>query len=139
MIYFAAPLFTSAERSWNSLLANNLRSHGQTVQLPQEFCEGVEEIADLCLTRLKECSIIVVNCDGPDMDSGTAMEFGFALALGKDSVAYRTDFRRGGDCNKNVNLMIAVKADAFIHRPMGGYSEIGRAILGTIQRWENER
>ncbi len=140
MIYFASPLFTSAERSWNSLLANNLRSHGEPVELPQEFCQGLDdptEIADLCLTKLKECGIILVNCDGVDVDSGTSVEFGYAHAQGTKSIAYRTDFRRAGDCTKNCNLMIAAKADYFIYKPLAGYSEIGRSIIGILKNWEN--
>jgi len=139
MIYFASPLFTSAERSWNSLLANNLRSHGELVELPQDFCQGLDDPADLCLTKLEKCSIILVNCDGVDIDSGTSMEFGFAYARGIKSIAYRTDFRRAGDCNKNCNLMVASKADHFIYQSLAGYSEIGRSILGTLQRWRNQR
>lgn len=140
MIYFASPLFTSAERNWNSLLSNNLRSHGEVVWTPQDFCLGLDdpnEIANLCLTNLEHCSIIVVNCDGSDVEAGTAMEFGFANARGIKSIAYRTDFRRAGDCNKNCNLMIAAKADHFIYQPLAGYSEIGRSIMGILKNWKN--
>lgn len=142
MIYFAGPLFTSAERDWNRRLAQNLRSSlGREVRVPQEFCEGLtvpQEIMDACLTNLSECGIIVVNCDGVDVDAGTAMEFGWAKAHGKMSIAYRTDFRRAGDCNKNMNLMIAERADACIIKPLANYSEIGRDICGTILRLEKE-
>ena len=141
MIYLASPLFTSAERSWNSLLANNLRSHGEVVWNPQDFCQGLDdptEIANICLRNLEQCSIIVVNCDGVDVESGTAMEFGFAHAGGIKSIAYRTDIRRAGDCNKNCNLMIASRADHFIYQPLAGYSDIGRSILGVIKRWRSQ-
>jgi nucleoside 2-deoxyribosyltransferase len=141
VIYLAGPLFTSAEREWNRLLAQNLRSSGREVRVPQEFCEGLtipQAIMDACLTNLDECDIIVVNCDGPDVDSGTAMEFGWAMRHGKISVAYRTDVRRAGDCNKNVNLMIAEQASACIIKPLASYSDVGRAIMGTILRLEKE-
>jgi len=140
MIYLAGPLFTTAQRTWNELLANNLRMKYE-VRLPQEFCSfkmNAREMSLVCLTNITECDIIVLNCDGPDMDAGTAMEFGYALAIGKKSIAYRTDFRRTGDCDNNVNLMIGEQADAFVHRQMGGYSEIGRDVMGIIHRWENE-
>lgn len=139
MIYLAGSLFTSAEQQWNSSLANNLRAHRYDVLLPQEFCEDLESprmIATACLTQLRLSSIIVVNCDGSDMDSGTAMEFGYAIAINKTSIAYRTDFRRAGDCDKNVNLMVAEKADVFIHHPLGSYSEIARSIMGALERWQ---
>jgi len=139
-LYLAGPLFTTAEREWNRLLAQNLRTlTGREVLVPQEFCQGEDntsKICTICLTNLGKCGIIVVNCDGVDVDSGTAMEFGYALRQGIKSIAYRTDFRRAGDCNKNMNLMIAEQADACIIKPLAGYSEIGRDILGTIQRLE---
>lgn len=138
-IYFAAPLFTTPQRSWNSLLANNLRSHGHEVDLPQEFCGGggiPGPISDLCLTYIDLCDIILVNCDGPDADSGTCMEFGYARD--KKSIAYRTDMRQVGDCDKNVNLMIAEQVDVFLNLPLANYSEVGRAILGVIDRWKSE-
>jgi nucleoside 2-deoxyribosyltransferase len=142
MIYLAGPLFTSPQRWWNDMLANNLRVvSGREVRVPQEFCEGLQtpkEIASACLTNLSECRIIAVNCDGVDVDSGTAMEFGCAMEQGIKSIAYRTDFRRAGDCNKNMNLMIAEQANACIIKPKASYSEIGRAIYGTILRLEKE-
>lgn len=136
IIYLAGPLFTSAERSWNSLLANNLRTLGFEVRVPQDFCEGKEKLSELCLTNLEESDIIVVNCDGTDVDSGTCMEFGYALKSDKKSIAYRTDIRRAGDCSKNVNLMVAEQATVFLNLPLAGYSEVGRAIAGAIHRWK---
>ena len=47
-----------------------------------------------------------MNADGVDVDSGTAFEAGMAYALGIQLIVYRTDFRRAGDCDLNVNLML---------------------------------
>lgn len=135
LVYLAGPLFTSSQRNWNSLLANNLRHLGIEVLVPQEFCQGIEdskEIAVACWTRVTNCDIIVVNCDG--VDSGSSMEVGYAKGLGKLVIAYRTDIRRAGE---NVN-MIDELVDAVIHIPLGGYSEIGRAVVGHIRRLFHE-
>lgn len=142
MIYMAGPLFTSAQREWNILLAHNLEVITEhTVMLPQVFCEGVTDpnkISNLCLHQLTTCDIVVVCCDGVDVDSGTAMECGVAVERDLKIIAYRTDFRRAGDCNKNINLMIAEQAAACLIMPLANYAEVGRAIAGTIKRWENE-
>lgn len=46
--------------------------------------------------------------DGPDVDSGTASEIGYAAACGKIITAYRGDFRSAGDNEGSViNLQVA--------------------------------
>jgi nucleoside 2-deoxyribosyltransferase len=56
----------------------------------------------------------VVACmDGPDPDSGTAWECGYAFAKGKPIVCYRTDFRITGDTEgAPYNLMLSESATA---------------------------
>ena len=44
--------------------------------------------------------------DGPDVDSGTASEIGYAAALGKPVVGYRTDLRQSGEDGATVNLQV---------------------------------
>lgn len=110
--YLAGPLFTLAEQEFNRKLANELCPYFNVV-LPQEACKGLSKphlIASRCIADIDSADVVFVNCDGPDMDSGTAWEAGYAFAKGKRIIAYRTDFRRGGDCEDNVNLMIAMTA-----------------------------
>lgn len=53
-------------------------------------------------------SDVMVAClDGPDADSGTASEVGYAVALGKVALGYRGDFRVTGDnwaCKANLQV-----------------------------------
>ncbi|MDD1656755.1 MAG: nucleoside 2-deoxyribosyltransferase, partial [Methanomicrobiales archaeon] len=44
-------------------------------------------------------------CDGPDADSGTAWEMGYASALGVPVIALRTDSRRFS-AERRLNLML---------------------------------
>lgn len=45
--------------------------------------------------------------DGPDADSGTVAEIGYAFARGKKIVGYRGDFRLAGDnVGSTVNLQV---------------------------------
>jgi nucleoside 2-deoxyribosyltransferase len=51
--------------------------------------------------------------DGPDPDSGTAWECGYAYAKDKPVVCYRTDFRITGDTEgAPYNLMLSESAAA---------------------------
>jgi nucleoside 2-deoxyribosyltransferase len=45
------------------------------------------------LTALRACDAVVINLDGRAVDEGAAFELGFAYALGKRCVGYRTDVR----------------------------------------------
>jgi len=62
---------------------------------------------------------MVVACmDGPDPDSGTAWECGYAFAMGKPIVCYRTDFRISGDtAGAPYNLMLTESAAARVELP----------------------
>jgi nucleoside 2-deoxyribosyltransferase/predicted secreted protein len=116
-IYFAAPLFSEAERSYNLRIADVLRKHFFEVYLPQESGDdsGTRESDEqkrlfaANKKALEEADIIVAIIDGADVDSGTAWEIGYAFAQGKRVIALRTDFRHVG-INEHVNLMIEQSA-----------------------------
>jgi nucleoside 2-deoxyribosyltransferase len=125
-IYLAGPLFTQAERQWNAALAENLRKVGYNVILPQERALRMIEEAEKFdpnvlfehgIQSLAECDVVLAIFDGPDPDSGTSWECGYAFALGKKIVGIRTDLRRGGDDPKNVNLMLSNCAESIIDAP----------------------
>ena len=63
-----------------------------------------------------EADILVANLDGPDVDSGTAAEIGFAFANGKTIIGYRGDFRYSGD---NLGSKVNLQVEYFI-RASGG-------------------
>jgi nucleoside 2-deoxyribosyltransferase len=50
--------------------------------------------------------------DGVDIDSGTASEIGFAAALGKPIIGYRSDFRLSAD---NEGALVNLQVEYFIH------------------------
>lgn len=125
-IYLAGPLFTTAERTFNTLLAMALRGAGHTVQVPQEYEPEAEdpkernkEIFDADVEMIETSDVVVANVDGPDVDSGTAWEIGFAWAETKPIIGFRTDIRAGGDGgDAQVNLMISEAADKIITVPV---------------------
>jgi nucleoside 2-deoxyribosyltransferase len=111
-IYLASALFTKAEQELNTKLANELRTKGYVVYVPQEFCEGMTEskqIAFTCKKGIEDCDIVVANLEGADVDSGTAWECGYANALGRPVIGIRTDFRQRGD-DGGLNCMLSQDA-----------------------------
>ncbi len=117
-IYLAGPLFTLADNTFNTELGIALDSvDGFECLIPSVFCDGigVSQIGAKCLEQLKRSDVVLVNCDGPDVESGTSFEAGWAHARGIPFIGYRTDFRKAGDDRAHpVNLMIGQHAAAFI-------------------------
>lgn len=117
-IYLAVPLFSEAQKIYNACLAGLLASRYYSVHLPQNFEDTAESwsknreelIYRWNLAALKNSDIVVAVIDGSDVDSGTALEMGYATALGKRVIAIRTDFRRYSD-NELVNLMLETEAE----------------------------
>jgi nucleoside 2-deoxyribosyltransferase len=117
IVYWAGPLFTQAERDWNARIVNGLREAGFTVILPQERAEElihpgaplpVRRLYEYAIDGIRAADVIVAVLDGPDPDSGTSFECGYAHALGKPFIGLRTDLRLGGDdAAYNVNLMLS--------------------------------
>jgi nucleoside 2-deoxyribosyltransferase len=114
-IYLSGPLFSQAERRWNRALAAELeeRIAGAEVILPQDLKPGgaynsrtfFRHLFEGCIEGVRNADVIVAVLDGPDVDSGTALEIGVALERGIPVVGLRTDFRESQD--RGVNLVIA--------------------------------
>lgn len=123
-LYLAAPLFTIGEQVQNAQLADQLRRFGYECFVPQEaeanpradVQRTAKSIFLADVTGVDNCDVVVACIDGPDPDSGTAWELGYAYALGKPTVLYRTDFRSAcGDFDgQPVNLMLSVPAKATV-------------------------
>lgn len=98
-LYIAAPLFTSAERAWNKQLEQFLVQSGHQVFLPQDnkFSQRTARtIFEADRALLDAADVVVAIMDGPDPDSGTSWECGYAYGK-KPIVLVRTDFRSSGD------------------------------------------
>ncbi len=116
-IYMAAPIFSQVERLYNRRLARLLEHQlpSSEVILPQDFRVGrgrkfndrrqFHQLYRDCLRTLDECDIVLARLDGPDADSGTAFEVGYAVSRGKPVLGLRTDFRQLQ--SKGLNVMLA--------------------------------
>jgi len=114
-IYLAGPLFSTAEREFNARLAALLRDKGHDVWLPQESEQRsmtARQIFDKDVEGVDWAEVVVANMDGPDPDSGTCWECGYAYKK-KPVVVFRTDFRAADEPDKApFNLMLTESADA---------------------------
>ena len=113
-IYLAGPLFSLAERDFNILFAQMIESRMKDVEviLPQERASkflaldnGMKMIFEDCLKMVDEADIMVAVLDGPDADSGTSVELGYAYSVKTPIIGVRTDFRISED--KGLNLMLS--------------------------------
>jgi nucleoside 2-deoxyribosyltransferase len=106
-LYFAAPLFSHAEREFNVKVAEKLREKFD-VYLPQQDGGLVSEMIrggveprrafsamfNLDVIEIKKCDVLLIILDGRTIDEGAAFELGYASALGKVCVGLQTDPRR---------------------------------------------
>ncbi len=120
-LYLAGPLFTLAEQSFNADLASFLESEGFEVWLPQEHeprRKSAKAIFEMDVEAVDWADLVLACMDGPDPDSGTAWECGYAFAKGKPIVCFRTDFRISGDTKgAPYNLMLSESATSRFEIP----------------------
>ena len=114
LVYLAGPVFTLAERRFNEELAVELERLCPSLQvfLPQRYDKEFQGAADFSqrmfaslMGALDRCDVVLAVLDGPDADSGTSFEVGFARGRGKKVIGIRTDFRGGED--QGLNLMLS--------------------------------
>ena len=74
--------------------------------------------------------------DGPDPDSGTCWELGYAYGRNKPSIVYRTDFRlfEGTD---PINLMMTESANHVVIMPMAAVSDLAAEIAKRLDEISN--
>ena len=113
-VFLAAPLFSEAEREFNSQTAKRLREKGFEVWLAQEASfiqQGTHKekktIYEGDILALKSSDVLVAVLDGLDVDAGVAFEIGYAKALEKPIIGLKTDYRTFSGMEE-VNLMLEV-------------------------------
>jgi len=113
-VYFAGELFSTKHLVGNAALADaiaNVSNLNFTCVLPQTLEEremSAQDIRDKDIVTLIGCDLALFNFDGPELDSGTVVEFMFAKFADIPSLLLRTDFRRGGDQGVDPwNLMMS--------------------------------
>ena len=103
-IYLAGPLFNAAERNFNNESTGLLRNRGHEVWLPQEFEQRAMTAKQIFVKDVEGidwADVVVANMDGPDPDSGTCWECGYAYRR-KPVILFRTDFRAGHEMRDDL-------------------------------------
>ena len=106
-IYIASALFSPHERTFNVQLAAALESlceiylpQRDGVLIEQKLREGPQAVREACqqvyledLDAIRQSDVLVAVLDGRALDEGVCIELGFAKALGKSIVGYKSDVR----------------------------------------------
>lgn len=101
--YFAGELFSHKHLLGNAALAVAIAEESKErfmPLLPQDLefrSHEPKEIRDQDLKSLLSCDLALFHFDGPELDSGTVVEFMSAKFADIPAVILRTDFREGGD------------------------------------------
>jgi len=139
-LYFAGPLFSSAERSWNAELTAALRDAGHEVFLPQEQEPGTDApgIFSTDVGGIDWADALVAIMDGLDPDSGTAWECGYAFGK-KPVVLVRTDFRAQTGSGGPYNPMLTESATIRLDLPFAPMARVIVQVLDALGRLEETR
>ena len=140
-VYLAGPLFTLAERRFNAELSAEMRRLCPALEIffPQD-CDAefqgrpdfAQRVYDTLLAALDRADAVVAILDGPDADSGTCIEIGYARAKGKPVIGVRTDFRDGEV--HGLNIMTAGVCTTIIKLPATATSigEIAERVVKAL-------
>jgi hypothetical protein len=111
-IYFAGELFSLKHLLGNAVLAEQIHLESRNrykCVVPQDLEQRETTptaIRDHDLLHVVSCDVGLFHFDGPELDSGTVVEFILSKMLDIPSVIIRTDFRLGGDSRLDPwNLM----------------------------------
>ena len=133
-LYFAAPLFNTAERDFNKMVATHLREMGHEVFLPQETEQRDTTSRKIFLGDVRGvdwADVVVANMDGADPDSGTCWETGYAYNK-KPVILYRTDIREEREPFGPYNLMMHQAATRVLRCPLFACDTLAFAIDAAI-------
>jgi nucleoside 2-deoxyribosyltransferase len=148
-IYLAGPLFSTAERDFNARLAQLLRDLGHEIWLPQESEQATMTPAQIFnedVAGIDWAEVVVANMDGPDPDSGTCWECGYAYRK-KPIIVFRTDLRVGYEARPDppstqadapsgeqapYNLMLTESATMRLDLAFGAIGEVAARINDAL-------
>lgn len=137
-LFLAGPLFNAAEREFNRRLRDALAVAGHEIWLPQENEpreRGAAAIFKKDVEGIEWAQAVLANMDGPDPDSGTCWECGYAYARRKPVIAYRTDVRHAEDASiGRFNLMIEKSATKVVVVPGASVEQVAKKLAAAIER-----
>ena len=137
-VYWAAPMFSTADKEYNDKYVRMLKDAGISVYNPMRDAVYIgtnpsdEEIFQKDIEAVKDCRVFVANIDQESIDSGVASQIGIASIIGKPIVGVFSDSRRDRARNniyKNPHVMGAIKnAGEIIHTTDDLVDAVKRAL-----------
>lgn len=139
-IYFAAPLFSEAERSFNRDVVSSLEPDCD-VYLPQRDGSLIIDLLERGVPRneavstifrqdfeaLRDCDLVLAVLDGRSVDEGVAVELGLAYGLGKPCWGLKTDFRSLSHFGDNPMI------EALLARKFGSVVEMSEELAVLLE------
>ena len=121
-IYMAGPLFNEGDRYTNQINSDILRKNGFTTFLLQDIVitnNSSPLVKSACFymdfKAIKECDYLLANCNGIDIDSGTAAEIGLAYGLNKNIILYKSDVRNYYNNTYKLNNFVGGLVDNIVY------------------------
>ncbi len=150
-VYMAGPLVSAEDQQFNRDLVQLLRNKAQGLDfiLLQEESAKFSDLRSDCFSSVRRCDLVVARLNGAEAHAGTCIEVGFALALNKIVVGYRTDLRTldidgttgmlmygvsqcvGYDADRSLNVLAQRLIDAINGR-------LSQSFICKIERTHNE-
>ena len=96
--------------------------------------EKWEQVGKSNMDGIDSSRVVVAVLDGPDVDSGTASEIGYAFARGKRIYGYRGDKRRAGDA-EGVKMNLQVQY--WIEKSKGKIVDNVDDLLQALAEWKS--
>lgn len=151
-VYFAAPLFTQAERQFNATVTQMLEAHAE-VFLPQRdgsllvdmVRAGVDpkvaerRVYEQDCERMAAADVLVALLDGAHIDEGVAFELGFMSALGRVCVGLQTDVRRALPTGNNPMINGGLERVVASPEELCGYIQFLAAAPPKFKRVSGKR
>ncbi len=124
---------------WDSLKSTSREiqkaSKTQSIsELKRRLREINRELAKMNVVSIRKSDIVVAVLDGQDVDSGVAAEIGYAYALQKKIIGYRSDFRLASD---NLGGIINLQVQWFIENSGGIIVTSLEELLRNLRRMNN--
>jgi nucleoside 2-deoxyribosyltransferase len=95
---------------------NEIRSTNDIIKQIELWRNLNKDIARNNESMIKASQIVVAILDGSDIDSGVSAEIGYAYALRKKIIGYRSDIRATGD---NIGAKVNLQIEYFIYNSGG--------------------
>ncbi|GER89019.1 nucleoside 2-deoxyribosyltransferase [Dictyobacter vulcani] len=147
LLYFAAPLFSRAERLFNDDLAQRLEAHGFTVFLPQR--DGVEKnkppydamppeerrqaLFHLDTQQILACDIFLFVLDGRVPDEGACVELGIAYC--QRTLQHNRKLLLGLQTDSRA-AFLGSKLNPMIRVPLDGIAPDEDILFDMLQRYQ---